>query len=259
MIKFVTFNIRCSYAPEQDGYNCFGNRKGLIKKKLEAEKPDIVCFQEVLPHVAEWLRNELTDYYVLGCGRSAELENEQMTIAFLKERFNLISMETYWMSENPFEPGSRYEEQSNWPRTCTELLLEEREDKKVFRVINTHLDHVGAKARELGMQQILRKIQSEAFMPSVPVILAGDFNAEPMDEEMRVMWQADCENATEGIGITYHAFHEDGIKPMCIDYIFLFKQKAAWEFKAQCVTKWEECEDGIYLSDHYPICAELIY
>ena len=61
MIKIVTFNIRCDYG--MDGENNFEYRKDLISRKIYAEQPDILCFQEVLPHVAAWLREVLTDYY----------------------------------------------------------------------------------------------------------------------------------------------------------------------------------------------------
>ena len=63
-MQIVTFNIRCDYG--QDGNNNFVNRKDLIEKKIKEEQPDILCFQEVLPHVAEWLKSNLTDYYVIG-------------------------------------------------------------------------------------------------------------------------------------------------------------------------------------------------
>ena len=81
-MKLVTFNIRCDF--DQDGENSFRFRKGLILKKLEEEKPDVICFQEVLPHVAVWLRENLKDYYVVGCGRSEELRDEQVSVAFRK-------------------------------------------------------------------------------------------------------------------------------------------------------------------------------
>lgn len=54
MLKLVTFNIRCDY--DQDGANSFRFRKPVILKKLAEEKPDVICFQEVLPHVAAWLK-----------------------------------------------------------------------------------------------------------------------------------------------------------------------------------------------------------
>lgn len=66
-MKFVTFNIRCDFG--QDGANNFIYRRPLILEKIRQEKPDIIGFQEVLPHVAAWLKENLTEYYIAGCGR----------------------------------------------------------------------------------------------------------------------------------------------------------------------------------------------
>ena len=102
-MKVVTFNIRCDYG--QDGENNFCFRRPLILEKLRRERPDLICFQEVLPHVAAWLKGELADYYVIGCGRSETLEDEQMTVAYRKDCLNLIQMETFWLSDTPNAPG----------------------------------------------------------------------------------------------------------------------------------------------------------
>ena len=115
-MKVVTFNIRCDY--NQDEENSFQYRKALITRKLRKEKPDVIGFQEVLPHVAGWFKNEFEEYYIVGYGRDAKLENEQMSIGFDKNKFQLISMDTFWMSLTPDVPGSRYEIQSFCPRTC---------------------------------------------------------------------------------------------------------------------------------------------
>ena len=101
-MKVVTFNIRCDYG--QDGLNEFANRKELILRKINQEKPDIIGFQEVLPHVAKWLKENLNEYYVIGCGRGANLRDEQMSIAYRRDRINLISMETWWLSQTPDVP-----------------------------------------------------------------------------------------------------------------------------------------------------------
>ena len=124
-MKVVTFNIRCDY--RQDGNNNFCFRQPLILEKLRREKPDVVCFQEVLPHVAAWLKDALPDYLVMGCGRSEDLRDEQLTVACRKDRMNLIRMETFWLSETHGVPGSRYPRQSICPRTGTEVLLEDME------------------------------------------------------------------------------------------------------------------------------------
>lgn len=249
MLKFVTFNIRCDF--DQDEENSFRYRKPLILEKLEKEKPDVICFQEVLPHVARWLKEVLTDYYVIGCGRSETLEDEQVAVAYRKDRMNLISMETFWLSPTPYTPASRYQEQSICPRVCTEAVFEDLEEKKVFRLVNLHLDHMGVQARILGLEQILKKVEEAKLFPEAPVILAGDFNAEPDGEEIRMMekWSR-YQNMTEGIGITYHGFREDE-EPERIDYIYTDG------FGCRKVEKWEDRKDGVWLSDHYPLCAEL--
>ena len=248
-MKIVTFNIRCDYG--QDGDNNFCFRKPLILEKLQKERAHIICFQEVLPHVAAWLKEALSDYYVIGCGRSETLEDEQVTIAYRKDAVNLIQMETYWLSETPYVPASRYPDQSICPRVCTEAVFEEFATKQVFRVVNTHLDHEGPGAREQGLRQILDKLDQAALFAQAPVIITGDMNAEPDSREMAVMEQdSSYRNVTEGIGITYHGYKQT--EDACsIDYIF------TKGFVCESVEKWEDEKDGVFLSDHYPVCAVL--
>lgn len=105
-MKLVTFNIRCDFG--QDGANNFIYRRPLILEKIQQEKPDIIGFQEVLPHVAAWLKENLTEYYIVGCGREKDLTGEAMIIAYRKERFQIVSLETFWLSPTPYAPGSRY-------------------------------------------------------------------------------------------------------------------------------------------------------
>ena len=255
-MKVVTFNIRGDFGV--DGENDFRFRKPLIEKKLRAEQPDLIGFQEVMPHMAAWLREILPGYTVVGCGRGEiragvqTLGGEQMTVAFRTDRYNLIEMRTFWLSPEPWVPGSRYAVQSSCPRTATELLLMEYATGKVIRVLNTHLDHEGAPARMLGLRQVLTHLASAVLFPEAPVILMGDFNAEPDSPEMQVFAEyPDYANATAGIGATFHAFgRAEAVH--AIDYIFL-----KGGIRCASVTKWTDQEQGVYLSDHYPVCAEV--
>ena len=195
----------------------------------------------------------LNEYYVIGCGRGANLRDEQMSIAYRRDRINLISMETWWLSQTPDVPGSRYEEQSSCPRTATEAVFEDIKSGKVFRFINTHLDHIGEQAREKGLTQILNQLKQERFWKDIPVILCGDFNAEPNAPEMEIISRdSSFNNLTKDIGITFHGYYKnDPNDPPCsIDYIVL---KGDWQ--CETVYKWTDEENGIYLSDHYPVCA----
>ena len=251
-MKFVTFNLRCDH--QQDGANCFVYRQPLILRTIGEEKPDVICFQEVLPHMAAWLIQNLADYYVVGCGRGEKLDGEQMTIAFRKDDYRLLEMHTFWLSETPQAPGSRYPDQSSCPRVCTEAVLMEAESGRVFRVFNTHLDHVGQEARKRGLEQIFNSLDGEGPFANTPMILAGDFNAEPDSEEMAALRDAsEFRNVTADVGVTYHGYMT-AEQPSQIDYIVIHGPVIC-----KNVRKWMLCENGVFLSDHYPVCAELAW
>jgi endonuclease/exonuclease/phosphatase family metal-dependent hydrolase len=249
-MKLVTFNIRCDYG--QDGENNFSFRKPIILDKISKESPDIICFQEVLPHVAAWLKENLKDYYVIGCGRDENLKDEQTTIAYKKLKFNLINMEVFWLSETPKVPGSRYQNQSICPRVCTKALFLDTDTEEVFQVYNTHLDHIGSEARKLGLEQILKKIEQEESFVKAPVILTGDFNCLPDSPEMELLKEYPyLVDLTMKTGGTFHDYGKVK-EPVKIDYII-----AQDNLECGSVTLWADCKDGVYLSDHYPVCVEI--
>lgn len=249
-MKIVTFNIRCDY--KQDGKNNFEFRKSLILKKIEKEKPDVLCFQEVLPHVADWLKEKLNNYYVIGCGRDNNLLNEQTCIAYNKYAFNLVKMEMFWLSATPHIPGSRYENQSDCPRTCTVSYLHHIITSKVLRIYNTHLDHLGGDARRLGLSQIMRKIKEDNFLGEIPFVLAGDFNALPDSEELDELKEyKEVYDCTADITGTFHDFGRLKQEEK-IDYIIADKRLICKE-----AVRWMDVEEGIYLSDHYPVSVVL--
>ncbi len=252
-MKIVTFNIRCDFG--QDGENNFEYRKPLILRRIAEEKPDVIGFQEVLPHVQKWLRESLPGYTVVGCGRTADFGDEAMTIAVRNETCELLGLEVFWLSPDPYRPGSRYENQSECPRTCAMAIVSCRELPGPIRVYNTHLDHIGAQARMQGLSQILRRMEDDSDKLALPSVLMGDFNAYPDSVEMSPIGEfasLGLRDITAGIPVTYHNYGRSGEETGKIDYIFLTEP-----FRAESVRLWEDTENGVYLSDHYPICAEL--
>ena len=248
-MKILSCNIRCDY--NQDGENSFCFRKPLLRRAILERKPDVICFQEVLPHVAAWLKEELTDYYVAGCGRDEALRNEQTSIAWRRDAYNLITMDTFWLSPTPSVPGSRYEDQSDCPRVCTETVLEELATGTLYRVASIHLDHIGSSAREKGLRQLLEKLEHPTAFPQAHVVLAGDFNAYPDAPEFAALKDYPrYRDAAEKSGGTWHDFGRRQPADK-IDYIFVK------DLKAGGVKVWTDCENGVYLSDHYPVEVEL--
>ena len=251
-MKIVTFNIRLDCG--MDGENNFSFRKDFILRKLRRENPDIVCFQEVLPHVALWLKESLPEYDIVGCPRGALLDDEQTCVAYRRSGFNLLRMEAFWLSPTPHLPGSRYAAQSPCPRICSMATLRLPGRTWPMRVYNTHLDHEGLRARQLGLTRILKKMEADRAKLPMPALLAGDFNACPGSPELAPLTHfpgLSLRDVTASIPVTYHGYGREQVSCK-IDYIF-----ATPDFTAKSVCCWEDQTQGVYLSDHYPVCVEL--
>lgn len=252
-MKVVSFNIRCDF--QQDGDNSFIFRRPLILEKIQQEKPDIIGFQEVLPHVHRWLQDNLTGYTVVGCGREADLTGESMTIAIRNETTQLIRLDTFWLSPTPLEPGSRYPDQSDCPRTCTRAILLHQDSQTPIRFYNTHLDHISSQARLQGLTQLLCQMERDTERYPYPILLTGDFNAVPDSPEMEPLKEHPnlmLRDVTTSLPFTFHNYFHTPDVTSKIDYIFVSSV-----FQAKQVCCWKEEENGVYLSDHYPVCAEL--
>ncbi len=247
-MKIVTFNLRCDN--NHDGENRWEFRKGLVLDRLEAEAPDVVGFQEVKPQMADFLRKHLNGYLCVGCGRGEAFDGENNMIGFRADRFELMQLETFWLSETPNLPGSRYPGQSSCPRVCTHALLRPLEGARLFHVYNTHLDHVADEARVLGAQAILRHIDADLARWPAPLVVTGDMNAEP-DSPAVALFEQSLVNETPGFVASYHGFGACPEHPQ-IDYIFSRGFTAA-----RPPVAWSELSFGNHLSDHNALCAFL--
>ena len=249
-MKIVTFNLRCDSAG--DGINAFAHRKGMILDKIDAERPDIIGFQECRAHMHAFLHDHMGGYALSGRQRGGN-GSESNPIAFREDRFELIGLETRWLSPTPFEPGSRYEIQSNCPRVFTHMQLRPLAGGSPIHAINTHLDHVSAEARLLGARQLIRYMLNILADRPWPLLLMGDFNAFPDEICVReLLGQAVLQlvDQTEEVEHTYHGYGTV-VQPR-IDYILSrdFDRVAAPRL-------WTDAVNGIYLSDHYPVEAQL--
>ena len=242
-MKIVTFNLRMD-TPD-DGPHRFLYRRAAIVSRIRAEGPDILGFQEALPAMYDYLRENLPEYTFLGHGRSERYEGEANPIAFRTDRFALKSYATRWLSPTPEVPGSRFpEDQSICPRIFVTAELYDRQTDSVFRVVNTHLDHEGPIARRRALALIAEQIPAD-----LPTVLMGDFNCPPEDEALEPL-KGRFRDMSAGLGHTFHCF--EGFytwKTDKIDYIF-----ATAEFRKSACGLWENHET--VLSDHYPVCFE---
>ena len=246
-IKVITFNIRL--ATIYDGINYFDYRLPRIIDFLNKEQPDIIGFQEADDHIRDILKNKLTDYILIGSGRDCNYCGETAPIGYKKDKFDLIKFEQLWLSGTPDIPGSRYEgDQSDCPRVMIAALLKMKGNSSPFWFINTHFDHLGERARLLESTQLMSYISKK----KQPVILIGDFNAEPNSIEIKTITDneschlTDC---TAGLGGTFHNYSNTPF--MKIDYIFTSLNCD----NSKSVVYPDEPIDGVYLSDHRPVGA----
>lgn len=248
-LKVCTFNLRTPV--EKDGINYFPNRKGRILDVIRRERPDVIGFQEVADSTRRWLREALDGYVVVGCGRSRELSGESMIVAYRKDCFDMVSMDTFWLSTAPAVPGSIYggTDQSKCPRCSTAVVLKHDGAQQPFLFLNTHLDHKGKTARLLGAVQLLQYIS----VKNLPFVLTGDMNATPDSPEMQVI--VSCKerkvvDLTEGITGTFHGFGKYAKDEMPkIDYIFSDMESDP----AETYVVPDIPEEGLYTSDHLPV------
>jgi endonuclease/exonuclease/phosphatase family metal-dependent hydrolase len=253
-IKVCTFNLRV--VAEVDGINIFYNRTGRIYETIKNESPEIIGFQEVNPFMKKWLGDELSPlgYTVVGCGRGKDYRGEATCIAFKRDYFELISLETRWLSATPLVPGSRYAaDQSGCPRVYTAATLKHNDSDEIFIFLNTHLDHKGSEARKLGALDVVRYLSER----NLPCIITGDMNAIPGTPEIEAFTAYELGGktvieATATVGGTFHSFgHYTPEKAHKIDYIFT---TLPCDPSKSYVIK-DIPVDGLYISDHNPVCA----
>lgn len=248
-IKVVTYNLKC------DSETGFLRRLPLALKRIECEKPDIIGFQEALPHMQRILGESLNEYYIVGFGRDSDFVGESNCVAYRRDTFRLFGFSQCWLSPTPYVPGSRFEEQSSCPRIFTTVILKHRECILPFRFYNTHLDHVSEKARVLGIAQILEIIKSDNDNWRLGIILTGDLNAEPFSQTITNILNFDAYPLKDTTASIKNTFHDFGKLPReCkIDYIFT---DHCTEHSNPYI--WDDYKDGIYISDHYPVSVDII-
>jgi len=259
-LNVLTFNIR--FDNPKDAPNDWPNRKNKVASQILFHEADIIGIQEALHNQLLDLENGMPGYKFTGVARDdGKQKGEYSCIFYNTNRLKLLASETFWLSETPTVAGSK-----SWDAAITRVVtwarFKDRKTKKVFYAFNTHFDHVGKIARRESAAMLLRAVDSIAG--KTPAVITGDFNAQPQDEPIMVIMDANnllkltdskYLSATGHYGPegTFNAFgpKEQADKP--IDYIFL---KGNWQVQQHATLSqtWE----GRFSSDHFPVFARLM-
>jgi len=251
--SLMSFNVR-NDIPE-DGEDSWPPRKPDVISFIQTVKPNIFGLQEPLPYQLADFKEGLPDYDAIGEPRTEE--GEYNPILFNKNLFRLIDSDTFWLSDNPEKPGSKYEE-AMFPRICTWGQFEWKSVESTntpFFLLNTHLDHLNSIAREKQIRVIVEFIKNKIPHDS-PTILMGDFNGEDADPCLKylantMIFREASTTANKSItATTFTGFDEQG--RLTIDHIFY----RGFQVYMYAVLKDRRKNERL-LSDHRPIVCLL--
>ena len=172
-LKVMTFNIRRDNP--KDGENNWQYRRDAIVTMITDVKPDIICMQEVMPHMAKFLKAKLSRYYDC-CGvecftngeitKSLCIVGEGLLTMYRKDRFRLCSKEVIKLFDG---------RKINLRRAFVTYLKDVYTHRNMD-VINTHFCHKSDDARLSSFMKLRRWYHGNGRL--CETFFCGDFNCQ---------------------------------------------------------------------------------
>lgn len=249
----MTFNLR--YASEKSP-NSWPERRPVVREVLAKHAPDLIGTQEGVYHQLRDIAADSPEYAWLGLGREGGSRGEFMAVFYRPERLEPLEFDHYWLSDTPELMASK-SWGNNVIRMVTWVKFLDRKAGKPFYFINTHFDHEVQASREKSAELLIDR--AKQLDPSLPIILAADFNAAAESNRVYDLltgagfadaWKLAAKRTGE-VG-TFHGF--DGPRPggARIDWILLRPEAEVLSAEAVVYEK-----NGQYPSDHCPVVAEV--
>lgn len=249
VLKVMSYNIRLD--AESDKENNWHHRKAELAKWVGSENVDFLGVQEALPHQMDYLDSTWQNMSYVGVGRdNGHRAGEFSAVFYDSQKWNISSTNTYWLSENPHQPGLGWDAVCN--RVFTWAVFENATKQRVL-VINTHFDHVGKEARKNSIVQITDFVKQ--FEPQLPTVVMGDFNFTPDNEcypviESRMTDASKfAKTAENGKAGTFNGFQTKGDFDRRIDYLFINDLVKPVNYEMQ----QPKTKVNLQLSDHFPV------
>lgn len=233
-------------------------RAKLFAQQINDHMPDVLGVQEINSDWVKKMEEFLPQYDYYGVKRGGD-ENEKKSemngIFYLKEKYELIESDTFWISDTP-DVESKYQDAGCY-RICSYVILKNKVTGKIFAHFNTHFDNTSEAAQELGGKLVSKRAKDvTASYDDIPVVITGDFN-QYSDAPGCVALE---ENGFLNVGktvengdnmVTYNGWTDETVgRP--IDYIYVNDGFAVKNY--QVVT---EIGAKTNVSDHYMIEAVL--
>lgn len=248
-MKVMSFNVLCGGWPRKLYWT---RRKEMVRDLIKKYSPDTFGLQEAHNRWMNYLVKELGDTYdYVGVGRdNGKRKGEFSPVFYKKDKYEVIDKGNFWLSETPEKPGLGWD--AVCIRICSYAVLKDKVTGEKFAHFNTHLDHIGDVARSEGAKLIANRAD---MFKGIPTIVTGDFNVNPQSGAYKTITQAGFVDArtldpNANDIKTYNGF--DVEPEEMIDFIFV-----KYGFKVKSCNTITDKIDGKYVSDHYPVLAEL--
>lgn len=252
-VRILSQNLRCN----NDLYGFVKNRALFVAEMLKNYEPDSFGVQEATETWLSLLDEALGEKYArVGEPRDNAKNTEYSAVYYRTDKFELLDEGTIWLSKTPEKFGSK-SFLASMPRICTWATLKNKETGFVYTHVNTHLDFLVEYTRSKQSEVLLSKIGE--LQKVGPLVCTGDFNADERDETYEKMTAALDDSRllakeTES-GKTFHNYGRgDLFHKTAIDFIFVSKGTEVERYKII-----KDTVDGMYLSDHYGIMADIIF
>jgi endonuclease/exonuclease/phosphatase family metal-dependent hydrolase len=256
-IDVITFNIRLD--TPLDSINAWPNRAPLVAGFINEQVPDLLGMQEVLYHQYMYLDSALTGYGSVVAGRDDGMQQGEASPVFYRlGRFSPVASGTFWLSSTPDVPGS-----VGWgaalTRIATWVRLYDKTLKDTLLYMNTHFDHISDSARVMSSGVLLEKLKELAGDNNF--VITGDFNARPESLAITRMTEGGyavdsytiSETPPAGETYTFNGW-KDTEGDNRIDYIFIRSG-----MKVRSHETFRIIENGVFISDHWPVKARVGY
>lgn len=255
-LTVMSFNLRV------DGFDgpdlAWSLRKEGAAEAIRTNGADIVGTQEGTYPMIVALMELLPEYDWVGMGRNGGLSGEFMAVIYRKDRFEVIDVDHFWLSETPDVPGSRLPGVGN-PRMVTWVRFKDLSTGLEFSFYNSHLDHESQYAREFGAQMIYYHVALTTRAWNLPAILTADMNAPPDNPAIHIAMGTNIDSQLlydaadflrkqgGSVGATFHGYRGT-IEGEPIDYVFHTADFAPVAFGVERSQYGDR-----YPSDHYPV------
>lgn len=244
--EFVVMTMNLRFGLADDGDNGWVHRRSLVRQVLGQNPAKFIGFQEVNHFQAKFLIQSLPDHAYIGWYNKG-IKWWQSIMIFYDRSWTCLGHKHYFLSKTPEIPSKL--EGSKWPRQCVigwfRAPAQGQAKSREFIMVNTHFDFNPQVQEESA--SLIMEFLSE-FPRDLPVVITGDFNANPGSTAYELFLSNGFEEVFSNETITtFHGF-EGKETGKHIDWI-LFRDGLV----PGCRKVIKDAFLGRFPSDHYPL------